>query len=163
MRVLGPVLCGLVLVGSAASVAAAAGGPGRESCRLLRTTEIVEALQQPSAGPKPGVAPLACDWALQATDTRPLGALSVYVQRGDEARAGFALAKEFHQGSRVRLRGLGQRAFYAPALGAVYVLEDRETLFFVQGAYPTGSTYDADALQRALVGLAGKAERRLES
>jgi hypothetical protein len=90
-----------------------------------------------------------------------LGAVSVYVQRGEDAREAFALAKEFHQDSRVRVRGLGQRAFYTPGLGTVYVLEDAETLFSVQGVYPTGSTVDAAGLQQAIVGLAGKAERRV--
>ena len=36
-----------------------------------------------------------------------------------------------------------------------------ETLFLIQGAYPTDSTIDAAALQQALVDLAGKAARRL--
>ena len=73
-----------------------------------------------------------------------VGAVSVFLQRGDDARQAFALAKEFHgQGAAVvRVKGLGQRAFYAPAVGAIYVLEDSETLLLVQGVYPTGSTVD---------------------
>ena len=161
MRALAAGVAGLVFVASTASAVAAAKAPGRESCRLLRTDEVSQALEQPSIGPTAGLAPLLCDWSLQATETRPAGAVSVYLQRGDGARDAFALAKEFHQDSRVRLRGIGQRAFYTPALGTVYVLEDSETLLSIQGVYPTGSTVDADGLQRALVGLAGKAERRV--
>jgi hypothetical protein len=160
-RLIVVVVAGLVVAGSTASMAAAAKSPGRESCGLLRTAEVTQALEQPSTGPLAGPAPPLCDWSLTPTDTRPGGAVSVYLRRGDDARKAFALAKEFHQDSEIRLRGLGQRAFYAPALGTVYVLEDPETLFYVQGVYPTGSTVDADGLQRALVGLAGKAERRV--
>jgi hypothetical protein len=160
-RVLATVVAGLVIAGSTASVAAAAKAPARESCGLLRTTEVTQALEQPATGPVVGPAPLVCDWALQPTETRPGGAVSVYVRRGDDARKAFTLAKEFHQDSQVRLRGLGQRAFYAPGLGTVYVLENAETLFYVQGVYPTGSTVDAAGLQLALVGLAGRAERRV--
>lgn len=158
---LSSVLAGLVVAGSVASVAAAARTPGRESCGLLRTAEVSLALEQPATGPVAGAAPLLCDWSLQPTETRPVGAVSVYVRRGEDARKAFALAKEFHADSQVRVRGLGRRAFYAPGLGTVYVLEDAETLFYVQGVYPTGSTVDAAGLQQALVGLAGKAERRV--
>jgi hypothetical protein len=161
VRIFAAVLAGLVVAGSAASAAAAGKAPGRESCGLLRTAEVTHALEQPSVGPVAGAAPPLCDWSLRSTETRPAGAVSVYLRRGDDARKAYALAKEFHQDSQVRLRGLGQRAFYAPALGTVYVLEDPETLFYVQGAYPTGANVDADGLQRALVGLAGKAERRV--
>lgn len=149
------------MAGSVVSVASAARTPDRESCGLLRTAEVTQALGQPATGPTAGAAPLLCDWSLQPTETRPLGAVSVYVQRGEDARKAFALAKEFHEDGRVRLRGLGRRAFYAPGLGTVYVLEDAETLFYVQGVYPTGATVDAAALQQALVGLAGRAERRV--
>jgi len=150
-------------VATASAVPAAAKAAPRESCGLLRTTEVTQALQQPSVGPAAGAAPLVCDWTLQPTDTRPAGAVSVYLRRGDDAREAFALAKDFHQQDKavVRVRGLGQRAFYAPTVGAVYVLEDADTLLSIQGVYPTGSTVDAAALQAALVGLAGKATGRV--
>jgi len=155
------VVAGLAVM--AAGAVPAAAKSARESCRLLRTAEVTEALAQPSVGPAAGAAPLVCDWSLQPTDSRPAGAVSVYLQRGVDAREAFALAKEFHgQGTTlVRVKGLGQRAFYAPSVGAVYVLEDAETLLSIQGVYPTGSTVDAAGLQQALVGLAGKAERRV--
>ncbi len=160
MRPLAAVLVtGLVVV--AATVAPAGAKTSRESCGLLRSGELTRALAQPSVGPAAGAAPLVCDWSLRPTDTRPAGAVSVYLRRGGDAREAFALAKEFHQDTQVRVRGLGQRAFYAPAVGAVYVLEDSDTLFSIQGVYPTGSTVDAAGLQQALVGLAGKAERRV--
>jgi hypothetical protein len=133
----------------------------REACGLLRSAEVTQVLAQPSVGPAAGAAPLVCDWSLQPTETRPAGAVSVYLRRGSDAREAYALAKEFHQDSQVRVTGLGQRAFYAPAVGAVYVLEDPETLFSVQGVFRTGSTVDAVDLQAALIALAGRAERRV--
>jgi hypothetical protein len=163
MRPLAAVLVTGFAVVAATAAPAAAKSPDRESCGLLRTAEVTRALEQPSVGPVAGAVPLVCDWSLQPTATRPGGAVSVFLQRGDDARQAFALAKEFHgqDAAVVRVKGLGQRAFYAPAAGAIYVLEDPETLLLVQGVYPTGSTVDAAALQQALVGLAGKAERRV--
>ena len=153
---------GLVL-GVACAVPAAAKTARRESCGLLRVGEVTNALDQPSVGPAAGAAPLVCDWTLQPTDTRPAGAVSVYLRRGDDAVEAFTLAKGFHgqDAKVVRVKGLGQRAFYVPAVGAVYVLEDSETLLSVQGVYPTGATVDAAGLQQALIALAGTASRRL--
>jgi hypothetical protein len=150
-------------VAFATAVPAAAKTARRESCGLLRTAEVSQALAQPSVGPAAGAAPLVCDWALEPTATRPAGAVSVYLRRGDDARDAFAMAKAFHgqDSPVVRVKGLGQRAFYVPSVGAVYVLENSDTLLSVQGVYPTGSTVDTAALQQALVGLAGTAARRL--
>ena len=166
MRWIRPVAATVVVglaVAAVGAVPAAAKPSQRESCTLLRTTEVTKALEQPSTGPVAGAAPLVCDWSLQPTATRPAGAVSVFLQRGDVARQAFALAKEFHgqDTTVVKVKGLGQRAFYAPGVGAIYVLEDPETLLSVQGVYPTGSTVDAAGLQQALVGLAGRAERRV--
>ena len=148
---------------AAASAVPAGAKTSRESCGLLRTKEVTQALAQPSAGPAAGTAPLVCDWTLEPTDTRPAGAVSVYLRRGDDAREAYAMAKKFHgqDSALVRVKGLGQRAFYVTGVGAVYVLENPETLLAVQGLYPTGSTVDTAALQQALVGLAGTASRRL--
>ena len=148
---------------SLAGATATAKTSGRESCRLLRTPEVTQAFAQPSTGPANGAAPLVCDWTLAATEGRPAGLVSVYLRRGDDAREAFALAKEFHgqDDAVVGLKGLGHKAFYVTAVGTVYVLEDSETLLAVQGVYPTGSTVDAAGLQEALVGLAGRAERRV--
>jgi len=162
MRPLVFVVAGLALVAVSAVPAAAATAP-RESCGLLRTAEVSEALEQPSVGPTAGAAPLVCDWTLQATDTRPGGAFSVYLRRGDDAREAFVLARRFHgqRTSVVRISGLGRHAFYVPGVDAVYVLDHADTLLSVQGVYPTGSTVDAAALQAALVRLANKAARRV--
>jgi hypothetical protein len=141
--------------------AAGAGADRPESCRLLRAAEITQALAQPTAAGTPGHAPLVCDWPLAATDTRPAGAISVYLRRGGEATHDFDLARKFHRDSRIELRDLGRRAFYAPGLETVYVLEDPATVFFVQGLYATGTTVDAAGLQSALVALAGKAAQRV--
>jgi hypothetical protein len=132
-----------------------------ESCRLLRAAEITRALEQPTADAAPGNAPMLCAWTLDATETRPAGSISVYLHRGDGAVDDFDLARDFHHATRIKLRGLGQRAFYAPDLDTVYVLEDPATVFFVQGLYPTDGTVDATGLQSALVSLAGKAARRV--
>ena len=148
----------------ASAFAAPAGAKtSRESCGLLRTMEVTQALAQPSVGPAAGAAPLVCDWALQPTATRPAGAVSVYLRRDDDSREAFAMAKEFYgqNSAVVRVKGVGQRAFYVPSVAAVYVLDNSETLLSVQGVYPTGATVDATALQQALVALAGTASRRV--
>jgi hypothetical protein len=163
IRRLALVLVAGLSVVAATTVPAAAKTAPRASCGLLRATEVAQALEQPSAGPTTGAAPLVCDWNLEPTDTRPAGAVSVYLRRGDDAREAFSLAKSFHgQDTKVvRVHGLGRPAFYVPGVGAVYVLAAPETLLAIQGVYPTGSTVDAAGLQAALVALAGKAERRL--
>ena len=152
----------VVAIAAVAEPAGAAAKTDRpESCRLLRAAEITEALAQPTAGATPSHVPQLCDWTLAATDTRPAGEVSVYLRRGDSAIHDFNLARDFHGDSRIKLGGLGRRAFYAPALETVYVLEDPATVFFVQGLYPTGATVDATGLQTALVALAGKAAQRV--
>jgi hypothetical protein len=154
-------VAGLVVV--AANAVPAVATTVRESCGLLRTREVTRALEQPSAGPARGAAPLVCDWTLQPTDTRPAGAVSVYLRRGDDARDAFTLAKKFftQDGAVVRVPQLGARAFYVPVAGVVYVLEDSDTLLSLQGVYPTGSAVDAAGLQQALTALAAAAARRL--
>jgi hypothetical protein len=90
--------------------------------------------------------------------------ISVYLRRGNGATNDFDLARDFTGAARVKLRGLGRRAFYAQGFDTVYVLENPSTIFFVQGLYATGTTdgaVDAGALQSALVSLAGKASRRV--
>jgi hypothetical protein len=152
-----------VVVGTAAAAvpAAAAGKADRpESCRLLRAAEITEAFAQPTSGATPGHAPLLCDWSLSATDTRGAAAISVFLKRGDDATDDYSLARGFHREAQIKLRGLGRRAFYAPDLETVYVLEDPATIFFVQGLFPSEGL-DAAGVQSALVELAGKASRRV--
>jgi hypothetical protein len=165
VRWIRPVAAALVagFVAVAASAVPAAAKPARESCGLLRTGEVTHALEQPSVGPAPGAAPLVCDWTLEPTDTRPAGAVSVYLRRGDDARDAFTLARKFfaQDGAVVRVPKLGERAFYVPVAGVVYVLEDSDTLLSLQGVYPTGSAVDAAGLQQALTALAAAAARRL--
>jgi hypothetical protein len=151
-----------VAIGTVAvAVPAAAKADRPESCRLLRAAEITQALSQPAAGGAPGHAPLVCDWSLAPTDSRPAGAISVYLMRGDTAADDFDLAHDFHRDGRIKLRGLGQRAFYTPSYDAVYVLKDPGTVLVVQGLYPADATIDPTGLQSALVALAGKASRRV--
>jgi hypothetical protein len=149
----------LVTAPVAGPAGAAAKSDRPESCHLLRSSEITETFAQPTAGATPGHAPQLCDWTLGATDTRPAGMISVYLKRGDSATSDFDLARDFTGDARIKLRGLGRQAFYAPGYNAVYVLRDRATILFVQGLYPDGAV-DATGLQSALVALAGKATHR---
>ena len=152
-----------VVVGTVVALVVPAGAKAAErpeSCRLLRATEITQAFAQPTAGGNPGHAPLLCDWSLGATDTRPAGAISVFLKRGDDATNDYSLARGFHRDGQITLRGLGRRAFYAPDLETVYVLEDSGTIFFIQGLFPEEGV-DATGLRSALVALAGKASRRV--
>ena len=149
-----------VVLGTVAPAAPAGAKADRpESCRLLRTAEVSEAFTQPTTSPAPGHAPLLCDFLLSATDTRPAGVVSVYLKRGNGAAGDFDLARDFSGDTRVKLHGLGRRAFYAPDYGAVYVLRDPATILFVQGLFPANAV-DGTGLQSALVGLAGKATHR---
>jgi len=150
-----------VVVGTVAlAVPAAAETDRPESCRMLRAAEITQALEQPTAGAAPNPLPSVCGWSLAATANRPAGAVFVYLRRGGGATHDYDLARDFSRDSRIKLRGLGRRAFYAPALETVYVLQDSDTVFFVKGAYPTGAPTDPTGLQTALVALAGKVARR---
>jgi hypothetical protein len=148
------------VMASLAAPASAAKEARPEACRLLRAAEVTQLLEQPTTGGTPGHAPLLCDWSLAATDTRPAGAISVFLKRGDDATDDFNLARGFGD-SQVKLRGLGRRAFYAPDFDTVYVLRDPTTIFFIQGLYPSDATIDPTGLQSALVALAGKAARRV--
>ena len=153
------VFAAAVWAGGMATSASATSKP--ESCALLRAKEISEALTQPASKAAPSSVPEVCDWRLDSTATRPIGSVHTLVQRGSVARRSYALAADFHADDREPLAGLGRKAFYAPSLGAVWVLEDTSTVFYVQGVYPTGSTLDAADLRDALVRLAGRAEARL--
>ena len=129
------------------------------SCRLLRAADITAAFAQPTAAPAPGHAPLLCDWLLAATDSRPAGVVSVYLKHGTSATSDYDLARDFTGNTRVKVSGLGRRAFYAPDYGTVYVLRDPSTILFVQGLFET-DTVDGTGMQSALVALAGKAAHR---
>lgn len=150
------ILVGIVLFSAPAGAAAKP-----EACSLLRVNEIARALAQPTSKATPSTFPEACDWQLAATSTRPIGSVHALVERGSKARAAYKLASDFHVDDREALTDLGKKAFYAPSLGTVWVLEDNSTVFYVQGTYPTGSQLDAASLREALVGLAGRAEARL--
>jgi hypothetical protein len=104
---------------------------------------------------------MVCDWRLDATDARPAGSFHALLERGDNARRSYALAKRFAADDREALSGLGDNAFYTPSFATVWVLEDSTTVFYVQGVYATGAAMDAERLRAALVDLAGRAERRL--
>jgi hypothetical protein len=132
-----------------------------ESCRLLRAPEITRAVGQPAQKGKPSSAPMVCDWRLDATDTRPVGSVHALLQRGDNARRSYALAKRFTVDDREAVSGLGDNAFYTRSYATVWVLEDSATVFYVQGVYATGAAVDAETLRAALVELAERAERRL--
>ena len=80
------------------------------------------------------------------TRVRP-AQVSVYLRARRRRQPATSTWRGTSTGRRVELGGLGRRAFYAPALGTVYVLEDPATVFFVQGLYPTGATVDATGLQ----------------
>ncbi|GMU77734.1 MAG: hypothetical protein AMXMBFR46_05320 [Acidimicrobiia bacterium] len=138
------------VLGATVAIAAgtAAGGPwasaasSPEACRLLTAREITAALGQPAAKGAPGSAPRVCDWRLAATDVRPIGSVHALVTRGGDAKRSFALARQFHLDDREPLDGLGRRAFFAPTLGTVWVLEDRSTVFYVQVVYPRPARSD---------------------
>ncbi len=132
-----------------------------EACSLLRVNEITTALSQPTSKAKTSSVPEVCDWQMDATATRSIGSVHTLVERGSRARASYKLASDFHVDDREPLTDLGKKAFYAPSLGTVWVLEDNSTVFYVQGVYPTGSQVDAASLREALLELAGRALARL--
>ena len=149
------------IVGAALFGAPAGAASKPESCALLRVNEIATALSQPTTKAKASSVPGVCDWPLNSTATRPTGSLHTLVLRGSTAKASYKLASQFHVDDRETLTDLGKKAFYAPSLGTVWILEDDSTVFYVQGVYATGAEVDAASLREALVGLAIRAEARL--
>jgi hypothetical protein len=131
------------------------------SCRLLKTAQVTAAMDQPAGPGNAGPVPEVCAWPLFATSDHAAGSLYVFLERGAKVKRDFALASDFNAADRVRLTGLGRRAFYAPSLSTVWVLENRSTLYYVQGIYPRDATPEAGALQDSLVRLAKQAEARI--
>ena len=131
------------------------------SCRILKTAEVTAAMDQPAGPGNAGPVPEVCAWPLFATSDHAAGSVYVFLERGAKVKKDFALASEFNAPDRVPLTGLGRRAFYAPSLATVWVLQNRSTLYYVQGVYPRDATPEAGALQDSLVRLAQQAEARI--
>jgi len=131
------------------------------SCKLLKTAEVTAAMDQPAGPVNAGPVPEVCAWPLFATSDHAAGSVYLFLERGPKAKRDFTLAFDFNEADRVRLTGLGRKAFYARSLSTVWVLENRSTLFYVQGIYPRDAGPEAGALQDSLVRLAKRAEARL--
>jgi hypothetical protein len=155
------VLTAVTALGGAGVEAGALPAAKASSCSMLRSAEIQRALGQPVGAAKKSTAPGVCDWAVEATATRPAGSVHALVERGSRAQADYTLATKFSVEDALPVSGLGRKAFYTPALGTLWVLKDAKTLFYVQGLYPPGTDLGALHVQDALVKLAGKAAGRV--
>ncbi|MFA5884349.1 MAG: hypothetical protein WDA60_10900 [Acidimicrobiia bacterium] len=150
--------------GASASPAGAAVGPAARpaSCKLLKNAEITAALDQPAGPGTDEIVPEVCQWPLLATADRAPGTVNSFVERGARAREDFAIAVDFAAGEGERVPDLGRKAVYNPSVGALYVLADRSTLFYVQAnLYAADKTRITDGLRESLVELANRVEPRV--
>jgi hypothetical protein len=98
-----------------------------------------------------------CNWDIGAPASGAL--VSVWVQRGKDARKGYKDAVRVFGQDAEQLGDLGSRAFYSPRAGTAYVL-DGSTLLYVQRLDATGAT-DVTALRDQAVQLTELALGRL--
>lgn len=132
-----------------------------DPCALLKRKEITAALDQPAGSGSADLSPLVCDWPLFPTSERAAGTVHALVERGAQAREDFAIATDLAADGGDVVRGLGRKALFTPALGVIYVLADRSTLYYIQALYPRESTPDDAVMRAALIELAEKAGARV--
>jgi hypothetical protein len=146
----------VVLAGVLAVPTTAAAAPVKKACALVKPAEI--AAQFPGGevvkGEKPAGPPGAstCKYDI---GTDGASAVAIFLQRGADAKAGYANAKQLSDDA-VSLTGLGKKAFVSG--GVVWVLKG-STLFYVQGLF-FGPNAPADTTP-GLTALAQAAYRRV--
>ena len=160
-RLLGTGLLG-VAVGAGASVpAAAATSNGPKACAVLTKAEIRRVVDAPvrRAAREQGTPKSAtiCNWDVDGRNRGEL--VSVWVQRGRQAREGYDVSERTFGLGGESLPDLGPTAFFSAEAGAVYVLRGSEFLY-VQRLDQTGATPDTTLRDQA-VELAGLALERL--
>ena len=146
--------------GFGASPAGAVGIP--RPCTLLKPAEITAAVDQPAGPGTDELVPHVCQWSLIATADRAAGTVNAFVERGKRSKRDYALGAKLNAEDVERVTGLGRKAFYAPSTGALWVLEDASTLYYVQAnVYDVDATRITTGVKDALVELAKQAEARI--
>ena len=133
--------------------------PVKKACALVTPSELSAqfAGAPVEKGPRPPGPPTATTCMLEVGTGAPGGgSVALFLQRGDEAKDGYALAKRQFKGSTTDVTGLGRKAFEAGDV--VWVLKG-STLFYVQGLF-YGDGKPADLKDR-LVALAALAYDRV--
>jgi hypothetical protein len=140
----------------AALVSSAGAAPVKKACALVKPAEI--AAQFPGAevvkGEKPAGPPGAstCKYDIGTDGSK---AVAIFLQRGADAKAGYANAKQLSDDA-VPVTGLGKKAFVSGDV--VWVLKG-STLFYVQGLF-FGPNAPADPIP-GLTALAQAAYERV--
>lgn len=148
-------------LGIAAPTAAGAAPKDLQACDVLTKAEIRRVVDQPvRRAARDQVTPKSasiCNWDVGG---RNRGALvSVWVQRGRQAREGYDVSERVFGLGGESLPELGETAFYSSEAGAVYVLRGNEFLY-VQRVDQTRATPETQLRDQA-VELAGLALERL--
>lgn len=160
-RLLGVTAALVVVFAVSASPTAASGSKEPKACAVLTPTEIRRVVDEPvrraardQATPKSAT---ICNWDVGKRNSGAL--VSVWVQRGRPARAGYDVSERVFGLGGESLPDLGETAFYSSEAGAVYVLRGSEFLY-VQRLDQKGTTPEAQLREQA-VELAGLALDRL--
>jgi hypothetical protein len=131
------------------------------SCKLLKSGEIEEALGQPTGKAKKGLSAgptSACEWQVDAAGDQPEGVISTFIQRAG-AKVAFDTNSEAPTAEEVP--ELGSKSYYDSQFDAVYVLKG-DRLMFVQAVFITaGGGIEQIYRRDELVVLAKIARRRL--
>jgi hypothetical protein len=161
-----PLVAGLAVAVSvtmlvSASVSAAASTRRPTACQILERSEIRRVVREKVLRSKqvqrtPKSASI-CNWELGSRGSGSL--VSVWVQRGKQAREGYDVSERVFGLGSEPLPELGRLAFYSGEAGAVYVL-DGSTLVYVQRLDPGGAT-DPMVLRDEAVELTELALERL--
>jgi len=159
-----PLLTALVMVALLLPAGAADAGAGTKvpkACALLKRADIepvvgasVSKFARDQDTPKSAT---ICNWDVGEPANGSL--VSVWVQRGKPARTGYRDAVRLFGQEGEQLTELGNKAFYAPRAGTVYVL-DGEILLYVQRVDATGAS-DPAVLRDQAVELTELALERL--
>lgn len=145
----------LTITGSASASTRAAGS----ACSLLRKVEVEKVIRvDVEKGAKPVAPP---DVRVCAYDVvgDPGRSVHLWVQTGDDAKPGFAMAKAVFEDDVERVSGFGKRAFYVGGgLNTLYVLKG-STLLYVQYVAPDSGA--PTEVKRAVAAMTKIVLRRL--
>ena len=148
-------VCALAAGLVATSAHAASAG---EECEYLRKKEVEKAIDRKvKIGPEPTGVGGECSFTVRGA---PLDVVNLWVLEGDEAKTGYKIGEGFFGDGDVRIRNLGDKAFYlASPFNTLYVLED-DTLVYLQYYLFSGEATDEE-IQDAVVKLTKKALKRV--
>lgn len=156
-----PAIAVVIASGLVLGLAAPVGAGTENPCKLLKRSDVARVLDAEVGRSQRGGP--SCEWVVDATATRPSGAIftALYLV---QAKQVFNQNKKDFSDDLVEVSGLGKKAFYQPtgSDGVVWILKG-DVLLTVQGAFVAiGDEPEPDpaAIQDELVQLAKLARKR---